>query len=215
MAQQAVLYDTLEARLVTGRVLSARNGIFQVLTGNVAHEASLAASCFLEPRNKDTVLLACLENGANVITAVLCRDDAASARVLLPPQSLLECPGELSLRSASSLELQSGGSMRLKAEDIGVFASCAAATVTKLKTICDTAELCCRAMTSLGQTAVSMFRSLTQCLGESRRMVEGSDETHCANATLVAEEKTTVMSKDSLQLAEETARTDAKLIQLG
>ena len=46
-------------------------------------------------------------------------------------------------------------------------------------------------------------------------MVEGSDETHCANATLVAEEKTTVMSKDSLQLAEETARTDAKLIQLG
>lgn len=215
MAQIAYFHETLDARLVTGTVLRSDAGSFRVLAGNTPHEASLAASCLLEPRENDVVLLACLENGAKVILSVLFRDETAAARLRLPENSAIECSGELSVRGASSLELQSGKALSLESEDLHVSARNAAANVVNVNTVFDTAECCCRALTTLGQTAIAVFRSFTQCLGESRRMVEGTDETRCANSTLVADETATVMSKNSLALAEETARTDAKLIQLG
>jgi hypothetical protein len=215
MTQTATCYESLEARLATGRVLRADGPFFRVVVGNVSHEASLAASCLLAPREQDTVLLASLEDGAQVILAVLFHEKTAPARLRLPENSAIECPGSLTVRSGRLLNLQSAGALRLESEDLAVSAVNAAASIVKVKTVCDTAELCCRALTSLGQTALSVFRSFTQCLGESRRMVEGTDETRCKNSTLVADENATVMSKNSLALAEETARTDAKLIQLG
>jgi hypothetical protein len=215
MAQAAFLQEPREARLVTGRVVGGGNGIFRVLEGNVPHEALLAASCLLEPREQDAVLLACLENGADVILSVLFRDETATARLRLPKNSAVECPGELTVRSAVSLGLQSGKALRLESEELSVSAVSASATAARVNTAFDTAEFCCRALTALGQTAVSAFRSVTQCLGESRRMVEGSDETRCANSVLIAGETATALSRNSLALAEETARTDAKLIQLG
>jgi len=215
MAQPALLYETLEARLVTGRVVGIGEDGFRVLTGNAFHEAPLAASCLLAPQENDIVLLACLEHGVKVILSVLFRDEAATARVLLPKNSAIECPGELTVRAASSLDLQSGQTLHLESENLDVSAKSAAVAIVKVNTLCDTAEFCCRALTTLGQTAISTFRSFTQCLGESRRMVEGADETRCKNSILVADENATAMSKNNLSLAEETARTDAKLIQLG
>jgi hypothetical protein len=215
MAQPAFFHEPLDARLVTGTVSRTGDKAFRVTAGNASLEASLAVSCLLEPREKDVVLLARLEDGSNVILSVLFRDEAAPARLRLPDDSAIECPGSLTVCGTSSLDLQSGGALRLKSEDLDVSALRAAANVVKVNTVFDTAECCCRALTTLGQTAVSAFRSLTQCLGESRRMVEGTDETHCGNTTLVAGENATVMSNNSLTMAKETSRTDAKLIQLG
>jgi hypothetical protein len=59
------------------------------------------------------------------------------------------------------------------------------------------------------------MRSLTQCLGSSRRMIEGEDETRAGSSTLMVTENATLMAKNGLTLVEDTARTDAKLIQLG
>lgn len=215
MAQPAFLQETLEARLVTGRVVRAGDDVFRVLADGIAHEASLAASCLLEPGENDVVLLACLENGGGVIVSVLFRDEAATARVRLPLDSNIECPGKLALRGGSSLDLHSGDTLSLASQDLRLSSHSATANILRLNTMIDTADLCCRALTTLGQTAVSAFRTVTQCLGESRKMVEGDDETHCANATLVAGENATTMSKNALTLAEDTSRTDAKLIQLG
>lgn len=215
MAQLAFFHETCEARLITGKVVRVGNKAFRVLADGAVREASLAASCLLEPRENDAVLLASLENGADVILAILFRDESAEALVRLPDNSAVACRGALTLRGESSIGLQSGKTLRLESQDLNVSSRNATAHVVKVNTVIDTAELCCRALTSLGQTAVSVFRTVTQCLGESRRMVEGVDETRCGNSTLVAEENATVMSKNSLQLTEETARTDAKLIQLG
>ena len=215
MAQPAFDHELLEARLVTGCVLGFAGSAFRVRTGNTACEATLAASCLMQPQPHDLVLLASLENGAEVILAVLFRDEAAPSRVCLPRNSALECPGDLTIRAAATLDLQSAKTMRLGTEDLRVTAQTATATAVHAKTVCDTAELCCRALTTLGHTAISAFRSFTQCLGTSQKLVEGTDTTRCAQSTLIAGETATVMSKNSLHLAEETARTDARLIQLG
>ena len=215
MAQPAFFHETLEARIFTGRVAGIGNGTFRVLAGNSALTASLAASCLLEPRVDDTVLLACLENGTDIILSVLFREATAPSCVRLPRNSAIECPGELTVRAASSLDLQSGRALCLESDDLRVSAVTASATAVKVNTVSDTAEFCCRTLTTLGQTAVSVFRSLTQCMGESRKMVEGADETRCVTSTVVAGETATVLSKNSLNLAEETARSDAKLLQLG
>lgn len=215
MTQTALSHETLDARLATGKVLRPGTAAFRVVSGNEAHDASLAASCLMQPQEGDTVLLAFLENGVSVILAVLFRDETAKARLLLPSSSAVECPGTLTVRGAAGLDLQSGGTLSLESNNLAATAETGTLHVSAVKTVSDTAELCCRSLTTLGQTALSVFRSLTQCLGASRRMVEGDDETRAGNSTLVVEENATVMSKNGLTLAEETSRTDAKLIQLG
>ncbi|MDR2123375.1 MAG: DUF3540 domain-containing protein [Desulfovibrio sp.] len=221
MTQTAELYDATGARLVTGKVLdaparaAADAGVaeLRVLCGNRASVARTAASCLLQPQKGDTVLLACLEDETQVVLAVLFR--AGEARFSLPAHSTLECAGSLTLRGADSLDLQSGRSMRLHTEDLDVTAKNCAVRALSVKSIANSVDICCSTLYSFGKSALSVFSSLTQCLGTSRRMVEGEDETRAGSSTLLAEDTVTVMSKNKLTLVEETARTDAKLIQLG
>ncbi len=214
MTQTALFYETLDARLATGKVLRAGTAV-RVVCGNEALEVSLAASCLMQPQEGDTVLLAFMENGVAVVLAVLFRDETAQARLLLPPSSAVDCPGTLTVRGAAALDLQSGGTLSLESDALAATANSGTLHVSAVKTVSDTAELCCRSLTTLGHTALSVFRTLTQCLGASRRIVEGDDETRAGNSTLIVDENATVMSKNGLTLAEETSRTDAKLIQLG
>ncbi|MBQ4132255.1 MAG: DUF3540 domain-containing protein [Desulfovibrionaceae bacterium] len=215
MPQAALSYNALEARLITGRVTGSEDKNFSVHVGNTFYDAAPAAGCLLEPAVNDIVLLARLENGANVILSVLFRDDTAPARLNLPADSAVHCPGRLALRAADSLNLESGRCMNLTSKDMDVAADKATASITRVNTLFDTAEFCCRALTSFGQNALSVFHSFTQCLGRSQRMVEGADETRCAESTLIASENATVMSKNNLTMAKDTSRTDARLIQLG
>jgi hypothetical protein len=223
MTQTAELYEARDAHLVTGKVLDpssdaagTADGLpppLRVLSGNRAFEAHTAASCLLQPRKGDTVLLACLEDGTRVVLAVLFR--TGEARLRLPAQSTLECSGRLTLRCGESLNLQSGRNMRLHTEELDVTAKNCGLRALSIKSVAQSIDICCHTLYSYAHSALSVFASLTQCLGTSRRMVEGEDETRAGSSTLVAEETVTVMSKNKLALAEETARTDAKLIQLG
>ena len=214
MTQLAFAHETLEARLVTGKVIHIHSDSYRVLASHVACNASLAASCLLAPQERDTVLTALLEDGSSVILAVLFREEAP-ARLRLPENSTIECADSLTLRTGTTLALQSARDLRLQSQNLDVGAENASASVVNARTVCDTAEHCCRVLSSIGQRAVSVFHSVTQCLGESHRMVQGADETRCTSSTLLVDESATVMAKNSLNLTEETARTDAKLIQLG
>ncbi|MDR1686339.1 MAG: DUF3540 domain-containing protein [Desulfovibrio sp.] len=221
MTQTAEFYDASGAQLATGRVLDAPEHAadagdlraLRVLCGNRAHAAHTAASCLLQPQKDDTVLLACLEDGTQVVLAVLFR--AGEARISLPAHSTLECPGRLTLRCAESLDLQSGRRMHMQTEELGVTVKNCDVRALSVKSVVSSIDVCCSTLYSYGKSALSVFASLTQCLGTSRRMVEGEDETRAGSSTLLAEDTVTVMSKNKLTLAEETARTDAKLIQLG
>jgi hypothetical protein len=216
MTQAAQRQEMQEPRLDTGRVLEAgADGPCRVNSGNAAFEAELAASCLLRPQRNDTVLLAEFADGSRIILAVLFRGAATEARLLLPPDASLECPGRLSLRAAEALELHSGQEMGLHTGALALTAKSGDLHIAKLRAVSDVAELCCRTFSSLGDTALAVFRSLTQCLGTSSRIVEGDDQTRARNSTLLVQENATVMSKNGLTLAEETARTDARLIQLG
>jgi hypothetical protein len=223
MTQTAELYEARDAHLITGKVLDslsdaagagdALTPALRVLSGNRALEAHTAASCLLQPRKGDTVLLACLEDGTQVVLAVLFR--TGEARLNLPAQSTLECSGRLTLRCGESLNLQSGRNMRLHTEELDVAAKNCGLRALSVKSVAESIDICCNTLYSYGQSVLSVFASLTQCLGTSRRMVEGEDETQAGSSTVIAKENVTVMSKNKLALAEETARTDAKLIQLG
>jgi hypothetical protein len=215
MTQTAAFHEMFDAKLGTGRVLRAGGADLRVVSGNVAHSAFLAASCLMQPQEGDTVLLVFLESDVCVVLAVLFRNEEAEALLRLPWTSAVECPGTLTVRGAAALEMQSGGTISLESENLAATANTGALHVAALKTVSDTAEVCCRSLTTLGHAALSVFHSLTQCLGTSRRMVEGDDETRAGNSTLIVEENATMMSKNGLTLAEETSRTDAKLIQLG
>ncbi len=207
--------ETQEARLVTGRVMQEDKDGFRVLAGDGIRQAVPAAGCLLLPARNDTVLLALLENGQAVIISVLFRQETAAATLRLPQESHVECAGALNLRARNSLALQAPHELRLEARDLHVTAGKTAAQMLDVAAQMDVANFCCRELTSLGRSSVSAFGSVSRCCGESRKLVEGSDETHCANASLTATEQVAVMSRDSVHLAEETARTDARLIQMG
>lgn len=215
MSLAAWTSESQEARLLTGRVVHEDGEGFRVLAGDAIWQAVPAAGCLLLPVCNDTVLLALLENGQAVVISVLFRQEAAAATLRLPEQSHVECAGELHLRARRSLALQSPCELRLEAQNLHVSAGKTAAQMLDVAAQMDVASVCCRELTSFGQSSVSAFGSVSQCCGESRKLVEGNDETRCANASLVATEQVAVMSRNSVQLAEETARTDAKLIQMG
>lgn len=207
--------ESQEARLVTGRVIQEDSDGFRVLVGDGIWQAVPAASCLLMPTCNDMVLLALLESGQAVIVSVLFRQEEAAATLRLPQDSHVECAGELSLRAQRSLALQAPRELRLEARDLHMSASKTAVQMLDVAAQMDTANVCCRKLTSLGESSVSAFGSVSQCCGESRKLVEGNDETHCTNASLIATEQLAVMSRNSVHLAEETARTDARLIQMG
>jgi hypothetical protein len=222
MAQTAELYNDLSAQLLTGVLLdesASEDGLkaaFRVRSGNRTFEAQLAASCLMRPEQNDTVLLARLEDGASLILAVLYRADALSVcHLSLPRESSLECPGRLTVTTAEALALQSGQKMDLQADTLSVSAASADMRITRLTAMLNKIDACCHSLYTLGHSAQLVFRSLTQCLGSSRRMIEGEDETRAGSSTLVVTENATVLAKNGLTLVEDTARTDAKLIQLG
>ncbi|MDR0827771.1 MAG: DUF3540 domain-containing protein [Desulfovibrio sp.] len=222
MAQTAELYDDLCAQLVTGIALDeiapadGQNAAFRVRCGNRIFAANLAASCLMRPERNDTLLLARLEDGANLILSVLYRADESSlCRLRLPQDSSLECPGRLSVTTADTLALQSGKNLGLQSDALSVTAATADLRVTRLSAMLNQLDACCHSLYSLGHSARFVFQTLTQCLGSSRRMIEGEDETRAGSSTLMVTETATVMAKNGLTFAEDTARTDAKLIQLG
>ncbi|MDR0827004.1 MAG: DUF3540 domain-containing protein [Desulfovibrio sp.] len=222
MAQTAEHYTELSAQLITGLVMGENtsedgsDATFRVRCGNKTFEARLAASCLMRPERDDTTLLAHLEDGANVILSVLYRADAASVcRLRLPEDSKLECPGRLTVTAADDLSLQSGKSMGLQADALSLSASSADLRITRATAMLNQLDACCNFVYMLGNSARQVFQTLTQCLGSSRRMIEGEDETRAGSSTLMVTENATVMAKNGLTLVEDTARTDAKLIQLG
>jgi hypothetical protein len=214
MAQTARYQKSRRAELVTAQVLDVQGGLFRVAVESAVFAAALAPSCLLRPRSNDTVLLAELEYGDPMILAVLARDEAAEASLRLPARCAVSCAEELAL-SAPALRLAGAESLDVQSRDMTVAARTASASFVGVKTLAEAAELCCRSLSTLGKTALSVFESVTQCMDSSRRMVRGEDETHAGNVSVTADENLSVMSKNSLALTEETSRTDAKLIQLG
>lgn len=215
MAQIAYFQQNHQARILTGKIESVTSGFYQMVIDHKMRNAELAASCLLKPEIGDTVLVTLLDNGQAVILSVLFRDDSQKARLTLPDQSTIECKNELTIQSAASLSLQSGNNLQMDAVDLAVNSCNATANFVNLNTITDKAEVCCRLLTTLGQSAISAFKTFTQCVGQSHKMIAENEETHCKNSTLVAEENATVMGENTLTIAKDTSRTDAKLIQLG
>ncbi len=188
---------------------------YQVQIGNALHMASLAASCLLEPQEQDIVLVANLESGQYMILSVLVQQACAMSSVSLPHNSTISCKGSLTLQSDQDLNLHGGNAVQVLSEEIHAQALRSHTHIVEAKSTFNTLEICANTITSLGIKAINTFKSLTQCLGSSRRVVEGRDETQCKNSSLVAEETSTVMAKNTIHMAKETARVDANLIQLG
>ncbi len=215
MSQQAIFYPNTSAQLITATVLGIATNTFTILVNKNYYEASLAVSCLMQPQENDQVLVAQMEDDNFIILAILNRNNAKPAKLNLPHESTISCTGNLNLESAHALNMQSGKNIDLSTENLSLSAMAAKAQILDIQTLADKAKLCCNHLTNIGKTALSVFSSLTQSLDESKRVITGTDETHCNNSTLITKECTTTMSKNELSLSKETSRTDAKLIQLG
>lgn len=223
MTQLAELYNEPSARLVTARAAEAaetaqapKDASCRVILGNALLKADIAASCLMLPEKGDTLLLACLEDGGFSVLAVLAR--AASAgpcRLRLPAGSRLEAPGDLTLAAANALTLHGGQNMRVHTPALSVAAEESRLHVTRLEAVADTINSWCRSLQSVGVRVTAVYRTLTQCLTKSRRIVEKEDETRAGSSTLIVTETATVQAANTLTLAGEVARTDAGQIQLG
>jgi hypothetical protein len=220
MAQTATHLEPEGARLVTGTVYQCTpaqepDRPVTIATVEGLCRARVAASCLLRPAQGDTVLVALLEDGSSVILSVLYRGQDARSFLDLPAECVVDCPGSLALRTRERLDMETGGAMNLASDALSVTAKDCDARFVRMRAVLDGLDACCRSIYLAGQTVISSFRSLTQLLGASRKVVEGDDETRAGNATLVVEENATVLCRNGLTLAEQTARTDARLIQLG
>ncbi len=215
MSSTALFEHNLGAQIFSASLSqSSENGYF-VNINNSLHKASLAASCLLSPQAGDIVLVAYLENGEYCILSVLVQAQPESATLSLPKNSAIKCQGALSLIAEQGLNLRTADLLDIQARETQFTSAKAQAHVLEGSAVFQNLKVCSQNLVSLGKSALQNFKNFTQCLGESKRMVEGTDENHCKNSVLIASEQATVLTKNSHTLVKETARTDAALIQLG
>jgi hypothetical protein len=165
--------------LMEGRVAAAPDrGLYRIHGPSGSCLARRAASCLLEAREGDQVLVARMENGRAFILAVL--EQATAGQVI-------SVDGPLVLRARhGAMNLDAAGDMALRSRHLDVVAASGDFKVGSMKVLGERLEARIRKARLAFQKVDEVVHRFTQRLGESFRFITGREETHAgASRTLV------------------------------
>jgi hypothetical protein len=169
--------------------------------------ARRAASCLLEPRPGDSVLVSGPTLEAAWIIAVLERQSAGPARLSLEGDAELTVTGNLSLRAEQSLRLEADA-LTLRAREgtalidrFHAFGREFTASVGQLKLV--------------GNLLETFVERVTQFAKMSLRTVEGCDQLRSGVVDYQAEQTLNLRGREIVATAEELVKIDGGQIHLG
>lgn len=205
-------------RLEYGRIRCSAGGRFTVDTALSEIKATRAASCLMEPRPGDAVIVFIDVSGRNFVLAVLERspegDPSTDLRFDGPVNVHIE-KGDLTLTSEGSMTLAPQGVLSCVSDRMKIHAEDCSAKVNRFQYTGRLLQIQVKCLKMVAVFADQIFRRLTQRLESSFRFVKGQDELQAGSSRVLVEDLMTMHAKNSLIVAEENVTVNAEQIHLG
>ncbi|MGE0787639.1 MAG: DUF3540 domain-containing protein [Sandaracinaceae bacterium] len=211
----AVAFDTFYSE--GGRVVSADGDRLEIETSAGTLLARRAASCLLEPRIGDEVLVAVGARGESYVTAVLTRSEASPATLSAPGEGLevIAPRGRLTFVAPEGVELVGGKALRLSAEEVAVHAREGTIAIGRMLVQGKEALVHVPALKGVFDKVETTANRVMQRAKRSFRVIEETDTTRAGDIDTRAENGFVLRAKDALMNARRLVKMDAEQIHIG
>ena len=208
------LSDPLATCLVARVERADEERVELILTAGRVH-AQRAVSCLIALQAGDTVSVIRDNEGAHYVTAILKREAAGDLELFSQRPLAIRSASSVHLTAATSIELDAGVRVRLRAPQfealVGRFAAFA-----KILSVA-TGEAFLNSKTS--RLCSELIDIAAQRIGvsarHSHRQIDGTEQLRCRHLDLQAAEVAHVRAKTALVKAKDLVKIDASQIQIG
>lgn len=199
-----------------GTVARIENGTCVTRTAYGEYRAKKAASCLLEPRTGDVVLLCALPQGETYILAVLEQKDGTSAKVELDGdlEIKLRC-GHFTVAAASGVDLASSKDVSVTSSGFRVNAAEGSMVFQRLAFLGTLVRAEVEQLKVIAAACDSVMDRIVQKVKRSYRFVEGADHVRAERIDYNARQNVSVHGKNALVTAEELVKLDGEQVHIG
>jgi predicted RecB family endonuclease len=188
-----------------------------VRAGELDYPAVRAASCLLDPREGDRVLVAVEAQGKAYVLAVLERAEAdtPTAIEVTGDLTLTSREGRVSIGGSAGVDLVSGSDLALAAAELSLRASTATLVVDALRVLGKSARAEIDRITVAATSVDSVLERLSQRVKRAYRFVEEREQVRAGSLDLAATHAVTITADNAVVTAKELVKVDGGQIQLG
>jgi hypothetical protein len=210
--------EQIQPSLEYGRIVAgdAERFIVQGTCGPV--QAVAAASCLIQPKAGDKVLIATDGAGESYILSVLKQADnkAARTRIVFDGQvDLVVNGGGLSLTADADLSLAANEKMAFSSGKISVHAGSGEAVIERICLVAKVFQGQVKRIKMVANTVENTFRRLTQRLQDAFRFVQDHEEIQTGSTRYLVEDTLTINARNAVHMAEEIVTINAEQVHLG
>jgi hypothetical protein len=198
-----------------GVVVGTADGALVVETSSGRFDAVRAASCLLEPEERDQILLAVPEEGPLFVLAVLTRAESAPSRLSLGRDARLVASETLRLEAKEEIGLATPGVISAAGDRLRVSADEGAFAVKKATFASTLLTLYTNAAKAVLGTLEAHLESLSTHAKRSQRFVEEVDLTRAGTIDQRAEGAMHLRAENTFVTAKELAKVDGEQIHIG
>ena len=207
-----------EARTgVVGRVVSKVSGSWQVTTEDGADtRANAAASCLLQPRPGDRVLLFCTGQQSWIL-AILERSESRADNVIETdgPLTVRSRTGSVSLAAETRLAMTGRSRIEMESPSVGVRAGLLNLVARRADWLAGRVEGKFDSLQLVGKLVQSVFDLVRQKSRASYREVESFDQVRSGQIDYRADHTMSLKARNIVGKADDLARVDGRQIHIG
>ncbi len=201
-----------------GQVVAEDTESFIVQGAYGSVQAVKAASCLIQPKAGDRVLITTDGGAESYILSILKRAESQAPRTRLVfdgQVDLVVQGGGFSVAADSDLTLASREKMALASGKISVHAGSGEAVIEKMSFVAKVFEGQIKRIKVVANTVENIFRRLTQRLQDAFRFVADHEEIQTGSTRYLVEDTLTMNAKNAVHMAEEIVTINAEQVHLG
>ena len=215
MANVAPLMPRMEATELVGTVVEVDEEL-TVSLGVEEHRAVAAASCLLEPRAGDTVLVAQLADGRCYVTAVLERTAGAPTRLRLEGDTEVALSdGALSIDAPRGLRLTTRGALSLISGSLKAVADEGTLAFRRFGLVAQALEASAETMVFVAGAIETTAERVAEHARRAYRWIEDLEQIRAGRVDLRAERSVDLRGRDAFVTAERLVKMNGDQVHLG
>ncbi len=210
------LPTSLQNRILSGTVKTIDDQLYTIQSGKELFTASLAFSCVVKPELDDNVLFSDSQNQPAHVLAILQRN--RESPVVMSFQGDVQInseQGKISLAGQSGIQLASGKSLSMVAEDLHIHAKQGLMSLQQVRLVGDTLTSCFKNISSFSKSVETITHRISQKCTHSIRLIRGMDQTSAGEVLTSVKNMFSLRSRQAILLARKDMKMDAERIHMG